>query len=131
MKALDIAIGVLVAAVGYYGLSLASAFWIGQMGPQDQVWSIVLGAAVCIGLGAIVGWRVGSALVASGLMLLLIAIAYVFGSDAYAWAAPFPADIVTLFFHGARSPLVVGPVALVGAAGIWRVVSNARREESE
>jgi len=131
MKALDIGVGILAGAAGYYGLSLASAFWVGQTGQGDHLWSMVLGVAACVGLGIATGWCVGASLVASVLMLILVAIGHVTGSTAYEWAAPFPADFVTLLFHGARSPLVVGPAALVGAAGVWRSVMNKRRDGSE
>lgn len=131
MKAVDVSLGAAVGVAGYYGLSLASALWTGQSDPSDPMWSLVLGAVVCVALGTITAWRNRISLIASALMLLLIITGYAAGSDRDTWAAPFPADVLTLYLHGSRSPLVIGPAILVASIAVWRCDAGRRRTRPE
>ena len=96
MRGVDFGIGVPLGLAAFYGLSLASAFWVGISSPDDYLLSLLISAAVCSLLGFVVAWRAGSAVVASGLMLVLAVVGFVAGSDAYLWVPPYPADLLPL-----------------------------------
>jgi len=123
----DFAVGIPIGLVAFYGLSLASAFWVARLAPLDYLWSLLLTAAICCALGIVVGLRAGSSIVASSAMVILVVMGLILGSNANLFAAPLPADFVQLFLHGARSPLVIGATVLIGAAGIVRVLTDMRQ----
>ena len=74
--------------------------------------------------------RVGAALVAGGVMLVLVVMSLIAGSDLYLWVAPLPTDIPSLFFHGARTPLVVSAMVLLVTVGIARLVADRNHHVS-
>ena len=128
LKGLDVGLGVIAGLVTFYVLSLASALWVAQFNPSDYIWSMILSAAICSCLGALVSWRPGASAIASLAMLILFLISLTTGSDEFVWVAPLPADVVSLFFHGSRTPLVIGPTILIGVAGITRILAVGRQQ---
>ena len=131
MRTIDIGIGIPLGLIAFWGLSLASAFWVGPSSSLDYLWSALLSAAVCCVLGAVVSTRAMGAIVAAGVMLILVVIGLVAGSDSYLVIRPLPFDIRSLVFHGSRTPVVIGPLLLVATAGMVRSVLLRRREVSD
>jgi hypothetical protein len=123
----DVGVGVVTGVVGFYGLTLASAFWVALLQPIDQLWAVTLSGAVCLGLGIVTAWRPRAAVVAAAVMTILVVTGFAAGSEDYQWRAPFPTDLIPLLFHGGRSPLVIGPTLLIGAAAVWRLTTDRRR----
>lgn len=130
MKKLYIPTGILLGLVSYYVLCLSSALWGARVTPLDYVWGILLSAAMYCVLGVAVARRVGAALVAGGVMLVLVVMSLIAGSDLYLWVAPLPTDIPSLFFHGARTPLVVSAMVLLVTVGIARLVADRNHHVS-
>lgn len=116
-----IGLGVISGALAYYLLSLISALWIGRVN-EPPPYAALLGICLvgCIALGWLVSWRWESALLASIVMILLIAVGFVVGSDGYLWVLPLPFDVPSLFLHGARSPITFSVAVLVGTVAIFR-----------
>lgn len=131
MRKLDFAVGVPLGLVAVYALSLTSAFWVASQTPTDYIWALGLSAAIPCGLGIIVAQRAGIAIVAAGAMLAVVLIGFITGSDLYVWVAPLPLDLPSLFFHGARAPLVISSMVLIGTAGVVRIITDARRPASK
>ncbi|TFD05972.1 hypothetical protein [Cryobacterium sp. TMT1-66-1] len=131
MKTFDWVGGVLLGLVTYYALSLASALWIAQLRPNDYVWASLISVVIAIGLGAVIAQRAGMAIVVAGVILLVVVVGFIAGSDNDRWAAPLPLDISSLFLHGARTPLVVLAFALVATSGVARKIRESRQGESK
>lgn len=131
IAARDLAIGIPLGLSAFYGLSLASAFWVARITDTDYVWGILIGAAVCGLLGATIAWRAAYAVAASVTMFVLVLLGTATGSQLYLWVPPFANDVVPLLWHGSRSPVVIGPLVLVGTSAIIRVVSEARRRREQ
>ena len=127
MRTSQITLGIPLGVAAYYVLSLASAFWTARLSPPDIVWAVLLGILVAVALGLVVATRVAISAVASVVMLALAVLGFAIGSGMYDWAVPQPADIVTLFFHGGRSPLVLGALAFTGVASFTRIYRDSRR----
>ena len=109
MRSVDVAVGLPLGLGGFYVLSRASAFWTSRAQPLDVLWSTLLTAVACGALGAVLAWRAAAAGIGSLLMLVLVIVGALAGSDIYTWALPYPMDFTVLLFHGSRSPLVLGP----------------------
>ena len=131
MRKRDIAVGVPIGLVAFYLLSLTSALWVAQRTPTDYISALVLSAAISCGLGVVVARRASVAVVAAGVMFIVVVIGLILGSDRYLSVMPLPLDIQSLVFHGARVPLVVASTVLVGTAGTIRVFTDVRRHESK
>ncbi|MFG6402469.1 hypothetical protein [Microbacterium sp. P04] len=125
-KTWDFGLGVALGISGFYGLSLASALWVARVDPLDYLWALLLSAAICCIFGLVVAWRASLTLAAAVVMLILVVIGFIAGTDQYLWVMPFPRDVVALFFHGSRSPLVVGPTFLIGAAAVFGLLRAKR-----
>ena len=130
MRGIDFGLGVPLGLVVFYGLSLASAFWIAPI-PNYYVWGLLLSAATCCLAGLALAVRPSIALVATGTMLILVIIGFATGSNIYLSVPPFPGALPQLFFHGARSAVVIGPLALLATTATIRVVTHARARRVE
>jgi hypothetical protein len=127
-RRLETILGVALGLAGFYGTSVASAFWISRPTESVYVWALLLSSLLCLGFGILVTWRVTVCFVAGLVLIALAIISFGFGGDSYIWVAPFPLDVPSIFFHGGRSPLVIGVSVLVGTAGIARAIMSKRRE---
>lgn len=128
MRGSDFIIGIPMGLIGFYGLSVASALWVGMQNAADYWFSMLVSVAVCSILGFLAVRAAPSAMVASGVMLTLVVFGFAMGSETYLWVPPFPADMIPVFFHGARSPIVIGPIFLLGIAGIVGMISESRQQ---
>lgn len=131
MKKQNIGLGIAAGLLGYYGLSLASALWVARLTPSDYTWALIISAVVSAALGLLVAKLQGTALIASATMLVLVVLGFAMGSSTFTWIPPLPADFRSLFFHGARSPLVIGATAFLGATSIPRVTVAKRQQTSQ
>jgi len=59
-------------------------------------------------------------------MILLIVWGFAGGSAVYFGIAPIPQDFVSLFFHGGRSPLVLGLAISMGVVGLLRALAHRK-----
>ena len=130
MRIVDRIGGAFLGLLTYYALSLASALWVTQFGPDDYVWACLISVVTAVGLGIAIALRVEMALVIAGVMLILIVVGFIAGSAEDRWAAPLPLDIPSLFLHGARTPLVLLSFALVAASGVTRKLKDLPRGSS-
>lgn len=126
MKA-DLGFGFIVGILSFYGLSLSSALWLARPDPNDTLWAILISSGVAILLGSLIAWRPRISITLSSVMILLILVGIMVGSDTYDWVAPLPGDLTSLFLHGARSPFVIIPATMIGASGIARFISGRTR----
>ncbi|WP_146071555.1 hypothetical protein [Cryobacterium sp. Y50] len=117
--------------MAYYSLSLASALWIAQLRPNDYAWASLISVVIAIGLGVVIAQRAGMAIVIASVMLLVVVVGFIADSDNDRWAAPLPLDISSLFFHGARTPLVILAFALVATSGVARKIQESLQEASK
>ncbi|WP_162903932.1 hypothetical protein [Leucobacter sp. wl10] len=121
----DVAAGIVLAPVAYYAASLASALWLS--GQQSLVVIATLISVVLFaGLSVISSLRATLSMVLSVTILLLLAISFLLGGSEYAWAAPLPFDIASLFFHGSRTPIVFCVAASALAASIMKLRSRKK-----
>lgn len=125
MRGSDFALGVPLGLASFYGLSLASAYWIAPV-PGFYTWGLAISAAVCGVLALILALRPSTAVVLAATMLVGAIVGLAFGSDAYLSVPPFPGALLQLLFHGSRSAVVFGPMVLVGTAAITMVMSRRR-----
>lgn len=130
MRAVDVGIGVPLGLVFFYGLSLASAFWIAVV-PGYYVWGVLLSAVICGVMGLVFAVRASIALGAAGTMLIVVVVGIATGSETYLSVPPFPGALLPLLFHGSRSAVVIGPLVLVGTAATIQVISQARARRKE
>lgn len=124
MQRAYVIIGIPLGVVLFYVLSLSSAFWTAIRFPTDYAWAIVL---CVVGYGA--PWlvalrRPAIAVCASVTMIVLIVWGVIGGSDVYFGIAPIPQDFLSLFFHGGRSPLVLGLATSMGVVGLLGVLAH-------
>lgn len=125
-KTLDVLAGVGVALVSFYLLSLASAFWTSRLEASYLVWAIALCTIACAVLGFASTRRLSIPIVVFFVMIALVAAGIALGGNIDDFALPLPADLHALLTHGARSPLVIGPMIFAGAVGGARLISSRR-----
>jgi hypothetical protein len=117
-----LAAAAVVAGVGFYLLSLVSELWILGATTATAMWALALAAVVCAGLAMMVRLTPGVMLLASVVMAVLVGVGLFLGLQSDPWSLPIPKDLASLTIYGARSPIVVGPIALCLVTGFVEVV---------
>lgn len=133
MRKLDYVWGILLGLALYYVTSLSSAFWVSRETSADYSWSVSLGVVGAIVVGLFVARSAGRAIVTSVAVIVLVVVGFLVGSEGDTFAAPLPLDFLSLFLHGARSPIVIFLGVIIGAFGIGDLgkIPGARSTSNE